>query len=128
VGPGDLNPYVQFQRLRPDALIDDGVLLFHGAFDVPLAAASAHAGAAGTVLFSPQASPAQLQQALSEAQMAVLLAPQDEVSQEVLGDILLKLNRKHEARVAHQRALTLAQTIYPEFQDQAIEGLKRKLR
>ena len=127
-GPGELNPYVQFQQLRPDALIDDGILVFHGEFDVPLASATAHARAAQMVLFAPKVSDAQLQLALSEAQTAVSLAPKDENSQEALGDILMKLNRKDEARAAYQRALKLAQTIYPEFQDQSIAGLKQKLR
>jgi Flp pilus assembly protein TadD len=79
-------------------------------------------------LFAPKVSDAQLQQALSEAQIAVSLAPKDEGSQEALGDILMKLNRKDEARAAYQRALNLAETIYPEFQDQSIAGLKQKLR
>jgi len=127
-GPGELNPYVQFQQRRPDALIDDGILVFHGEFDVPLASAAAHARAAQMVLFAPKLSDAQLQLALSEAQTAVSLAPKDEGSQEALGDILMKLNRKDEARAAYERALNLAQTIYPEFQDQAIAGLKQKLQ
>jgi predicted RNA polymerase sigma factor len=40
----------------------------------------------------------------------------------------MKLNRKDEARAAYQRALNLAETSYPEFQDQQIAGLKQKLR
>ena len=127
-GPGELNPYVQFQQLRPDILIDDGILVFHGEFDIPLASATAHARAATVVLFAPKVSDAQLQHALSEAQTAVSLAPKDENSQEALGDILMKLNRKDEARAAYQRALNLAETIYPEFHDQSIAGLKQKLR
>jgi len=127
-GPGDLNPYAQFQRLRPDAIIDDGVLVFHGEFDVPLAAAVSHARAAQMRLFSPRPTEEQLQQALTEAQAAVSLAPNDAGSQEALADVLMKLNRKEEARAAYQRALTLAQTIYPDFQDRTIEEVKQKLQ
>ena len=127
-GPGDLNPYAQFQRLRPDAIIDDGVLVFHGEFDVSLAAAVAHARAAQMTLFSPKPTEEQLQQALTEAQAAVSLAPNDAGSQEALADVLMKLNRKEEARATYQRALTLAQTIYPDFQDRTIEEVKQNLR
>ena len=45
-GPGELNPYAQFHNLRPDAFIADGVFVFHGGFDLPLAAATSHAGIA----------------------------------------------------------------------------------
>ena len=127
-GPGELNPYVQFQRMRPDAIIDDGILVFHGDFDVPLAAAVAHVHAAQMTLFSPKPTEGQLQQALTEAQTAASLAPNDASSQETLADVLMRLNRKEEARATYQRALTLAQTIHPDFQDQTIEMIQQKLQ
>jgi 4-amino-4-deoxy-L-arabinose transferase-like glycosyltransferase len=127
-GPGELNPYAQFQRLRPDAIIADGVMVFHGEFDVTLAAAVAHAHIAQMTLYSRNPIEVQLQEALTEAQAAVSLAPNDSGSQETLGDVLMKLNRKEEGRAAYQRALTLAQTIYPDFQDQRIEEVKQKLQ
>lgn len=122
-GPGELNPYAQFQQLRPDALIDNGILVFHGEFDVPLASAIAHARAAQEVLFSPSPSDVELQQALAEVQTAASLAPNDAGIQALLAAMLTKMKRPEEASAAHQRALTLAQTIYPEFQDQLISDL-----
>src|SRR6185369_9624860 len=38
-GPGALNPYRQFQQLRPVAVVDDGVFVFEGRFEIPLASA-----------------------------------------------------------------------------------------
>jgi hypothetical protein len=124
-GPGQLNPYAQFQQLQPDAVIDDGIFVFHGEFDVPLASAVAHTRAALGVLFNPSPSDMQLQQALAEVQAAVSLAPNDATTQAVLAGVLAKMNRKQEAEAARQRALALAQTIYPEFQDQLISDLKK---
>jgi len=124
-GPGELNPYAQFQRLRPAAVIDGGIFVFRGEFDVPLASAVAHTRAALGVLFNPTSSDMQLQQALAEVQAAVSLAPNDATTQAVLAGVLAKMNRIQEAEAARQRALALAQTIYPEFQDQLIADLKK---
>src|SRR5260370_20433585 len=41
-GPGPLNPYDQFQRLQPTAVIQHRIQVFDGHFDVPLASALAH--------------------------------------------------------------------------------------
>ena len=38
-GPGSLDPYGQFKLLKPTAVIDRGVFVFDGKFDMPLAAA-----------------------------------------------------------------------------------------
>jgi Dolichyl-phosphate-mannose-protein mannosyltransferase len=124
-GPGELNPYAQFQRLRPAAVIDGGIFVFRGEFDVPLASAVAHTRAALGVLFNSTSSDMQLQQALAEVQAAVSLAPNDATTQAVLAGVLAKMNRIQEAEAARQRALALAQTIYPEFQDQLIADLKK---
>jgi Flp pilus assembly protein TadD len=100
--------------------------VFYGEFDVSLAAAVARA--AQMTLFGPKPTEEQLQQALTEAQAAVSLAPNDAGSQEALADVLMKLNRKEEARATYHRALALAQTIYPDFQDRTIEEVEQKLQ
>ena len=38
-GTGPLNPYGQFQKLKPSAVIDYGVFVYDGHFEIPLAAA-----------------------------------------------------------------------------------------
>jgi tetratricopeptide (TPR) repeat protein len=128
-GPGELNPYLQFTKLKPDDSIADGIFVFRGEFDVPLAAAQSLAETAYMRLRDPKPSEAQLSQALTEAQASVSLSPNICAGcQEVLGDVLMKLNRKDEAKAAYQRALNLAQAMYPEFQDDEIASVKRKLQ
>ena len=46
-GPGALNPYAQFQSLKPTAVIDYGVFVFDGHFEIPLASAKSHIQTAG---------------------------------------------------------------------------------
>jgi 4-amino-4-deoxy-L-arabinose transferase-like glycosyltransferase len=137
-GPDDLNPYAKFRALRPDAEIADGIFVFHGEFDVPLLAAMAHTQAAERCLASSRlanglsaneiSSANQAVQALAEAQAAVSLAPGDVGSQAALGDALTALGRPDEARADYQRALTLAETHYPEFQSDWLPALQRKLQ
>ena len=121
-GPGALNPYRQFQQLRPVAVIDDAVFVFEGHFEIPLASALGHAQHAMVLLEGKQ-----LNEALAEAQAAVALAPDSVMAQSALGDALTALNRPDEARPAYQRALQLARTVEPEFQVSWISTLEAKL-
>jgi 4-amino-4-deoxy-L-arabinose transferase-like glycosyltransferase len=121
-GPGALNPYRQFQKLRPVAVIDDGVFVFEGHFEIPLASALGHAQHAMVLLEGKQ-----LNEALVEAQAAVALAPDSVTTQSALGDALTALNRPDEARPVYQRALELARTVEPEFQVSWIPTLEAKL-
>ena len=121
-GPGPLNPYDQFQRLRPTAVIDYGVFVFDGHFEIPLAAAFSHSQNARNLLTANQ--PAE---ALKEAQQAVALAPNAVRPNAMLGDVLEALHRPEEARTAYQKALGLAQTVEPEFQVGWVSDLERKI-
>jgi len=121
-GPGALNPYRQFQQLRPVAVIDDAVFVFEGHFEIPLASALGHAQHAMVLLEGKQ-----LNEALAEAQAAVALAPDSVMAQSALGDALTALNRPDEARPAYQRALQLARAVEPEFQVSWISTLEAKL-
>ena len=121
-GPGELNPYAPLRKFKPDDLIADGVFVFRGQFDLPLVAASSHATASFQL-----ADAGKLNEALAEAQAAVTLAPTDVTSQFALGDVLGRLNRKDESKQALQRALNLAQTIYPEYQAMWVPYLKKRL-
>jgi 4-amino-4-deoxy-L-arabinose transferase-like glycosyltransferase len=121
-GPGALNPYRQFQQLRPVAVIDDAVFVFEGHFEIPLASELGHAQHAMVLLDGKQ-----LNEALAEAQAAVALAPDSVMTQSALGDALTALNRPDEARPVYQRALELARTVEPEFQVSWISTLEAKL-
>jgi predicted negative regulator of RcsB-dependent stress response len=82
-----------------------------------------------SVFVSQEPSDSQLNQALTEAQTAVSLSSDICAScQEVLGDVLTKLNRKDEATTAYKKGRADAQSIYPEFQDDEIASLKSKLQ
>jgi tetratricopeptide (TPR) repeat protein len=120
-GPGALNPYRQFQQLRPVAVIDAGVFVFEGHFEIPLASALGHAQHAMVLLEEKK-----LSEALAEAQAAVALAPDSVTTQSALGDALTALNRPDEARPVYRRALELARTVEPEFQVSWISRLEAK--
>jgi tetratricopeptide (TPR) repeat protein len=121
-GPGELNPYDQFQRLHPTAVIENGVFVFDGHFDIPLASALNH-----LTQSQLQQKAGNMDQALAKAQTAVQLAPNSMQAQASLGFLLLRLNRPEDARPALQRALVLAQTVKPEFQKGWVPGLESAL-
>jgi 4-amino-4-deoxy-L-arabinose transferase-like glycosyltransferase len=122
-GPDSLNPYDQFQRIRPAAVIEHGVFVFDGHFDIALASALNHVTQAQLL-----AKQNRLDQALAEAQLAVALAPDSIQTQSGLGFLLLQLKRQDEAREHLQKALALAETVHPEFRDEwTIPGLKGSL-
>ena len=83
-GPGSLNPYEQFKRLAPTTVIEHGVFVFDGHFEIPLASALSHVQKAQNLLAAKQ-----LEQALAEAQAAVTLAPDSVQTQLMLGDVLM---------------------------------------
>jgi hypothetical protein len=122
-GPGPLDPYGQFKLLKPTAVIDHGVFVFDGKFDMSLAAAISKVQKARNL-----AQAKQLDQALQEAQAAVALAPDSVQTQLALGDILLEMGQSQQARASYQKALELAKTIEPEFQIRSIPEIEQKLQ
>jgi 4-amino-4-deoxy-L-arabinose transferase-like glycosyltransferase len=121
-GAGPLNPYEQFKHLHPTAVIDYGVFVFDGHFEIPLAAAISHTQKAENLLGENR-----LLAALSEAQQAVALAPDAVKPNAILGDILTAMGRADEARPSYRKALMLAKTVEPEFQLEWVDGLEKKL-
>ena len=122
-GPGSLDPYDQFKRLSPTAVIDRGVFVFDGRFDLPLAAAIRKAQKAQNLVQAKQ-----LEQALHEAQAAVALAPDSIQAQLALGDVLREMGRVEGARARYDKSLELAKTIEPEFQIRSIPGIEDRLQ
>jgi tetratricopeptide (TPR) repeat protein len=122
-GPGTLDPYGQFKLLEPTAVIDRGVFVFDGKFDLPLAAALSKVQKARNL-----AQAKQLDQALQEAQAAVALSPDSIHTQLALGDILREMGQAQQARASYERALQLAKTIEPEFQIRSIPAIVEKLQ
>jgi 4-amino-4-deoxy-L-arabinose transferase-like glycosyltransferase len=121
-GPGPLDPYGQFKLLKPTAVIDRGVFVFDGKFDLPLAAAISKVQKAQNLVQAGQ-----LDQALQEARAAVALAPDAIQPQLALGDVLGAMGQAQQARACYERALELAKTIEPEFQIRSIPDIERRL-
>ena len=122
-GPGSLDPYGQFKQLKPTAVIDRGVFVFDGTFDMPLAAAISAVQKARNL-----AEAKQLEQALQEAQTAVALAPDSIQTQLALGDVLREMGQTQQARASYEKALGLAKTIEPEFQIRSLSGIEERLQ
>ncbi|HKY44698.1 MAG TPA: hypothetical protein VJM50_16525, partial [Pyrinomonadaceae bacterium] len=121
-GPGSLNPYEQFQRLAPTAVIQHGVFVFDGRFEIPLAAALNQARKAQNLLAAQQ-----VEAALAEAQSAVTLAPNSVDVQLTFGDVLAAMGQTELARSVYEKALALAKTIEPDFQVRSIPGIEQKV-
>jgi 4-amino-4-deoxy-L-arabinose transferase-like glycosyltransferase len=111
-GPGELNPYVQFQHLNSTAVIDYGVFVFEGHYEIALASALNRANRAHHSMEERR-----LDEALGEAQQAVGIAPNSIQAQLALGDVLKTLNRPKDAQAAYQKALVLAEALGPENQE-----------
>ena len=122
-GPDVLNPYDQFSHLRPDAIPGNVVLVFHGSFDVPLASAYSHLGAAGVLTREKK-----MTEAVAEAEEAARLAPDSAQIQAGLGRTLMAAGRTEEAKQANATALRLAQTVHPEFQESLIRQIRKGQR
>jgi len=121
-GAAPLNPYEQFKSLRPIAVIDYGVFVYQGHFDIPLAASIGHSQRAQALLDDHR-----LPEALSEAQQALALAPDAVQPNALMGDIFTAMQRPDQAHESYQKALTLAKTVQPDFQIGWVSGLEKKL-
>jgi tetratricopeptide (TPR) repeat protein len=121
-GPGTLDPYGQFKLLTPTAVIDNGVFVFDGKFELLLAAALGKVQKAQNL-----AQAKQLEQALQEAQATVALAPDSIQAQLALGDVLREMGQLQKARTSYEKALELAKTIEPEFQIRSIPSIEERL-
>lgn len=122
LGPGELNPYAQFQKLHPVAEIQDGIFVFQGHFDIPLAAALNHVGKVWHLAGSGD-----LNGAVAEARTAVAIDPDSISSQAILGDMLMATQQPGEARQAYSRALNLTSTLQPEYRQYWSDILHRDL-
>ena len=121
-GSGKMNPYEQFKSIKPAANIDYGIYVFEGHFSIPQAAAVADNNRAHLLLDAKQ-----YEQAAVEAQKAIALAPDMAQAHLNLAEALSALGRTDQAHAAYQRALDLAQTIEPTFQEGTAKAAREKL-
>ncbi|HEU4434224.1 MAG TPA: glycosyltransferase family 39 protein [Pyrinomonadaceae bacterium] len=122
-GPGPLDPYGQFKQLKPTAVIDHGVFVFDGKFEVPLVSAISKTQRAYNLLQARE-----LDQALREAQQAVALAPESIQTHNALGDVLREMGQPQQVRASYERSLELAKRIEPEFQTRSLPGIEQRLQ
>ena len=121
-GTGPLNPYGQFQKLKPAAVIDYGVFVYDGHFEIPLAAALRHVQKAGGLLSGKNAP-----DALSEARQAEVLAPDSAAVNDMLGQAAEASGQPDDAARYYQKALTIAKSMQPGFQEARIADLEKRL-
>jgi len=121
-GPGVLNPYEQFKTLKPVATIQHGIYVYEGHFEIPLAAGLSHVQNSQNFLAAKN-----VDAAMAEAQKGIELAPDSVMANTAMGDALAAQNHRDEARQYYEKALKLAQTIYPDFQVGWVPGLQEKL-
>jgi 4-amino-4-deoxy-L-arabinose transferase-like glycosyltransferase len=120
---GRMNPYRDFQSMKPAAMIDYGVMAYQGTFKVPQAAALSRALNAYQLLGKGKA-----QDALASAREAVAIDPEEVASQTALGDIAALLGQKDEARKAWLAAIASARQMEPDAQVSYIPDLEKKLK
>ena len=118
-----LNPMREFAARKPDEVIDYGLFIYHGTFQVRQAAALSRAQIARQLLDQDKSA-----DALSLAREAVAIDPGDLTSQTVLGDALYVLGQKEQARQAWQAALAAAHELEPEAQANFVPALQAKLK
>jgi hypothetical protein len=121
-GTGPLNPYGQFQKLKPAAVIDYGVFVYDGHFEIPLAAALRHVQKAGGLLSGKNAA-----DALFEARQAEALAPDSAAVNDMLGQAAEASGQPDDAARYYQKALTIAKSMQPGFQEARIADLEKRL-
>jgi tetratricopeptide (TPR) repeat protein len=109
-------------KLKPTAVIEDGVFVYDGTFNVPYAAAMDRAVISGNLLEQHQ-----LDQALSEAQAAISLAPDSLQALMALGDAQEALQKNAEARTTFQKALQQVHLMEPTAQEVWIPKVQQKL-
>ncbi len=117
------NPYQALMARQPEALIDDGVLVFRGTFRFPLAAAIAPTQRSMRLLKAGDTAGA-----VREAQVAVRLAPASFDAWLQLGDAERQAGGAAAARDAYGRARALVGTMEPSAQELWRPQLDAKLQ
>jgi 4-amino-4-deoxy-L-arabinose transferase-like glycosyltransferase len=116
------NPYRSFMSLKPDEMIDYGVMVYRGTFDMKQAAALSRAERAILAMEAGK-----MQDALALAREAVAMDPTEIMAQTTLGNAAHALGQKEEARAAWTAALNEAKKLEPDAQPSYVPGLEARL-
>lgn len=117
-----LNPYQQFQQIQPVAIIDRGVFVYEGTFDIAFVSSFGRLTRAVDLRAAKQ-----LDGALQEAKKAVEIDPDNLQAEVLLGDLLIALGRGTEARPAYQHALAIANQMEPSAKVEWVPKIEKKL-
>jgi 4-amino-4-deoxy-L-arabinose transferase-like glycosyltransferase len=117
-----MSPYRSFQGVKPAEMIDYGVMVYRGTFEVKQTAALSRAINADHLLWTGKR-----EEALALAREAVAIDPDEIMSQTALGDAAASLGQKEEARKAWQAALESARHLEPDAQISYVPELEEKL-
>lgn len=101
--PRGAGEYAPFTKGEPVAFLGGNILVYRGHFEIPVAAAMSRAYRSGQFLRLNQ-----IDEALTEARLAVELAPEDARTQLAFGLALLRAGQKPEARRAFEKVVELA--------------------
>lgn len=121
-GSSLLNPYRDFLKLKPTVVIDHGVFVYDGTFEVPYAAAFDRAVKSNDLLEQHQP-----EQALAEAQAAIAFAPGSMQALMALGGAQKALQKNAEARDTFEKALAIARLMEPTAQEVWVPRVQEKL-
>ena len=116
------NPYRDFMSRKPDEMIDYGVMVYRGTFDMKQAAALSRAERAILAIEAGKT-----QDALALAREAVAIDPTEIMSQTILGNAAAALGQKDEARAAWTAALNEAKKLEPDAQPSYVPELEARL-
>jgi predicted membrane-bound mannosyltransferase len=103
-----LNPYESFRTLKPNAIIQNGVLVFDGTYSIPLASAMPYIDRSADALKAHN-----IPEAVAQAQQAEQIAPGDVQPAIALGDALTAAGRTGEAHAAYLRAAPKIDSMEP---------------
>ena len=109
-GPEEMNPYRQFTKLRPTAVLQGEVLVFDGSFNVPEISGTSH------FILANGLSARHPAQALAEAKVAAALNPGFRPAHELLARLYARQNLRDLALHEYETALNIYRTVQPEFQ------------
>jgi hypothetical protein len=122
LGSEVLNPYREFAGKTPVTSVQDGVLVFEGTFEVPLASALSYAQESKALRGKKD-----FEGAVAAARQAVAIAPNYLQPWMALGDSLAGLGRKDEAREAYARAIDVVKTMEPGAQEEWEMQVQKKM-
>jgi Dolichyl-phosphate-mannose-protein mannosyltransferase len=117
------NPYTDFQTLKPEEMIDDSVLVYHGSFRMNQAATMSRLQRVHELMRAQNPD-----EALAMAREAVAFDPENVDAQVTLGNVAARMGQKDEARKAWTAALAAAKQLDADAGAGIIADLENKLK